>query len=184
MLLASLVCLGPYAQGADFTQSLSKEGIRFDVFATNEGSINQLTIKPSGLTVDNAVIKREIDGSVVSAQVADLNSDHSPEIFVFVSSAGSGAYGSLVAYASNHKKSLTDIYLPDIMDDKAASQGYMGHDKFSIKSPWLVRKFPIYQDGDTNNQPTGGERSVFYRLKAGEAGWILALEKVHNTKGR
>jgi hypothetical protein len=30
--------------------------------------------------------------------------------------------------------------------------------------------------GDANASPSGGERTLFYRLTPGEAGWLLQLE--------
>ena len=30
--------------------------------------------------------------------------------------------------------------------------------------------------GDANASPSGGERTLFYRLAPGEAGWLLQLE--------
>jgi hypothetical protein len=41
----------------------------------------------------------------------------------------------------------------------------------------LVRRFPVYRDKDTNAQPTGGTRQIQYKLKAGEAGWILKPDR-------
>ena len=91
--------------------------------------------------------------------------------------AGSGA-GSLVAYAANRRKSLSEIYLPPLAEDPVASKGYMGHDEFRVVESTLVRRFPVYREGDTNAQPTGGTRQVQYKLKAGEAGWILRPDRV------
>ena len=44
----------------------------------------------------------------------------------------------------------------------------------------LVRRFPVYREGDETSDPTGGTRQVQYRLKAGEAGWRLDPYKVVN----
>lgn len=87
-----------------FHQKLELQGITFHVTCTNEGSVNRLKIVPSGLTLDNTAIDVEVDGSVTGAEVADLNADGSPEIYVYTQSAGSGSYASLIAYAANHKK--------------------------------------------------------------------------------
>jgi len=158
-----------------FDKILKLEGITFHVQATNEGSLNQLTITPSGLSIANDVIKQEIDGSVTGAEVADINADGSPEIYVYVNSAGSGSYGSLVAYASNNKKSLTGIYMSPLEDDKKNSVGYMGHDEFAVVESSLARRFPIYKKGDSNANPTGGMRQLQYKLVPGEATWQLKL---------
>lgn len=161
------------ASATGFDQTLKLQGVSFHVTSTNAGSVNRLRIAPKGLKGRNAVIEREIEGTVTMAEVADLNVDGSPEIYVYVTSAGSGSYGSLVAYGSNKKRSLTQIYLPPLQDDAKAAKGYMGHDEFRVVESTLVRRFPLYRDGDTNAKPTGGTRQIQYKLKAGEAGWIL-----------
>ena len=158
-----------------FDKVLKLQGITFHVQATNEGSLNQLTITPSGLSIKNDVIQQEIDGSVTGAEIADLNSDGSPEIYVYVTSAGSGSYGSLVAYSANHKKTLSGIYLPPLEDDKKNTVGYMGHDEFAVVENSFARRFPIYKKDDSNAKPTGGTRQLQYKLKMGEASWQLKL---------
>jgi len=160
-----------------FDKVLKLQGITFHVQATNEGSLNKLTITPSGLESVNDVIKQEIDGSVTGAEVADLNNDGSPEIYVYVNSAGSGSYGTLIAYSVNNKKSLSGIYLPALEDDKKNSVGYMGHDEFTIIENSFARRFPVYKKEDNNANPTGGMRQLEYKLVPGEATWQLKLHK-------
>ncbi len=170
----------PAPKSAGFDRTLTEQGVTFHVSSPNAESINMLRIQPSGLKADNTLIERQIEGTVTGAEVADLNVDGSPELYVYVTSAGSGSHGSLVAYASNKGKSLTEIYLPPIEEDKAAAQGYMGHDEFAVVENTLVRRFPVYKDGDTNAKPTGGTRQIQYKLKAGEAGWLLRPDKIVN----
>ncbi len=148
------------------------------VRATDVGSINRLSIEPAGLAAGDTRLEQEIDGTVQRAEIADLDSDGWPELFVYVSSAGSGSYGSVVAYAVNNGRSMTPIYLPPIAADASASRGYMGHDEFAVVENRLVQRFPIYREGDTNSEPSGGMRQVQYRLTRGEAGWILAVDKI------
>ena len=156
---------------------LALQGVEFHVMSSGRSSINTLTIMPDGLEIDNAPIVREIDGTVRGLETADLNVDGSPELYVYVVSAGSGSYGSLVAYAANRRKSLSEIYLPPITDDRAASAGYMGHDEFTVGEGALLHRFPVYRPGDTNANATGGMRQVQYRLTRGEAGWVLTRQK-------
>jgi len=181
LLTAALLTTTLYANqpetAKNFDKVLTLQGITFHVVATNEGSLNQLTIIPTGLEGSNRVIKQEIDGSVTGAQIADINADGSPEIYVYVNSAGSGSYGTLVAYSANNKKSLSGIYLPSLEDDKKNAVGYMGHDEFKIMKSTLSRSFPVYNDGDANCCPKGGTRQLQYKLIAGEAGWQLKLLK-------
>jgi hypothetical protein len=168
----------PPAAGPSFDQTLALQGIRFHVTSTNAGSFNTLRIAPAGLAIDNSPVERTIDGTVTAAEVADLNVDGSPEIYVYVTSTGSGSYGSLVAYSANRRKSLSEIHLPPITDDKEATKGYMGHDEFAVVENVLVRRFPIFRDNDTNAHPTGGTRQLQYKLVAGEASWLLKADKL------
>jgi hypothetical protein len=41
----------------------------------------------------------------------------------------------------------------------------------------LARRFPIY-DGAVPPSPTGRMRQLQYKLKPGEAGWVLVLDRV------
>jgi Periplasmic lysozyme inhibitor of I-type lysozyme len=161
-----------------FDQTLKLQGISFRVASTNSASINELKIVPSGLTVDNAPIVRPIEGQITRAEVADLNADGSPEVYVYIRSAGSGSYGTLVAFSANKRKSLSEIHLPPVSDDAKAARGYMGHDDFAVVEGTLVRRFPVYKDGDNNAAPSGGVRQMQYKLKPGEANWQLKLDRV------
>ena len=160
-----------------FEESLLLQGVSFLIQCPNQGSINTLTITPSGLEGKNEPIVLEIEGSVTNAEVEDLDANGFPEIYVYVRGAGSGSYGSLIAYACNQKKSLTPIFLPDLMEDKVNAKGYMGHDQFAVGEGALLRRFPLYHQADSNNKPSGKTRQLQYKLKAGEAGWILRLDR-------
>ena len=158
----------------EFTSTDSwNSGITYHVTSPNSGSINRVTITPSGLEGDNSPIEVDVDGTVTGAEVGDLNADGAPEIYVYATSAGSGSYGALIAYAPNNRKSLTPIYLPPVSENPEASPGYMGHDEFAVVENSLVQRFPVYAAGDTNAQPSGGTRQLQYHLEAGEAGWVL-----------
>ena len=181
--VVALVGSSAYAQDPSthsLDQTLTLQGMTFHVTSPNQGSLNPLHIEVTGTKKPIPVLDKEIDGTIADIEVADLNVDGSPEIYIYVTSAGSGSYGSLVAYSANKKKSLSEIYIPDIHDDKAASKGYMGHDEFRVVENTLVRRFPVYKENDTNSKATGGMRQIQYKLKAGEAGWILRPDKTIN----
>ena len=63
-------------------------------------------------------------------------------------------------------------------EHKTASEGYMGHDEFTVVENVLIRRFPVYRDADTNAKPTGGMRQLQYKLIPGEASWVLTLDSV------
>ena len=160
-----------------YDQTLELQGVTFRIQCDNAASLNTLTLTPSGLEIDNEPIKVEVDGVVTGAEVADLNADGSPEVYVYVNSAGSGTYGSLAAWSVNRNKSLSAITLPELADDPVNGKGYMGHDEFVVAEQYLVRSFPVYREGDTNAAPSGGTRQLQYRLEPGEAAWQLVVDK-------
>jgi hypothetical protein len=131
---------------------------------------NDLTIQPVGLSIDNQIVTHQIEGTVMNAEVGDLNIDGYPEVLVYIQSAGSGSYGSVIGYSVNNGKSMSMIAsLPSVAENAEASNGYMGHDEFAIVESSLIQRFPIYKPGDINAKPTGGTRQVQYKLKDGEA---------------
>jgi hypothetical protein len=143
-------------------------GISFHVTSPNTQNGNTVTITPTGLQADNSPIIRPIDGLVIGAEVADLNADQSPEIYVYGRSPEPQCRGLLVAYSANKRKSLSEIYLPPLTDEKGGSPGYHGHDEMAVLEGVLGRRFPV----------AGKMRQLQYKLVPGEAGWVLKLDKV------
>lgn len=140
---------------------------------------DSLVIQPSGLSVSNEALCHDITGyTVVNAEIGDLNLDSYPEVFVYLTSDGSGSYGKLIGYSVNNGKSVSQVYLPEISENNEVNQGYMGHDEMAIVENTFCQRFPIYKDGDSNASPTGGTRQIQYKLVDGESGRILKIDKV------
>ncbi|UVK89186.1 hypothetical protein LOY52_03730 [Pseudomonas sp. B21-051] len=161
-----------------FDQTLELHGIAFHVSTEQVDGKPTLHIAPKGLEIDNTVIIKALSGEVVRAEVADLNNDGSPELYVFTRSPGRGMPGELIAYSANKKKSLSEIYLPPVSDNPKTAEGYQGEDSFSVVENTLVQRFPVYDSADAGAGRTGKMRQVQYTLVAGEAGWILREDKV------
>jgi len=151
-----------------FDQTLELLGITFRVSSPNAATGNTVEVTPTGLAIDNRAMSRDIDGVVTGVDVADLNVDGSPEIYVYVRGAGPAKRASLVAYSANNNKSLSEIYLPPL-EGGANAEGYQGHDEMAVVETVLARRFPIYGGGETAT-PTGRTRQLQYKLKPGEAG--------------
>jgi hypothetical protein len=107
---------------------------------------------------------------IARAVVADLDADGSPEVRVYVRSAGSGSYGALFAYDANGRKSLSQIHLPPVSDFAQAAHGHRGHDDFTLVEGTLVRRFLIYKATKTNAAPSGGVRQMQCELQRGDPG--------------
>jgi hypothetical protein len=115
--------------------------------------------------------------------IADLDDNGFDEIYIITTSAGSGSYETVLGFASNKDKSLSMINFPEIQEGDNSFKGYMGHDTFKIEERKLVRIFPIFNQGDTNQNPTGGIRKLIYGLYSGEAMWQLKVEKSEMLHG-
>lgn len=158
-----------------YSQLLSLQGFSFDITAAN----NELTIQPIGLKIDNHAVKHDLTGyTVTNAEIGDLNADGSPELFVYLTSVGSGSYGSVIGYSVNNGKSMSQINFPGMADQAEANKGYMGHDEFAIVELSFCQRFPIYKEKDCNANPTGGMRQIQYKLIDGEACRQLVVDKV------
>lgn len=159
-----------------YVKTLAMKGSDIEFFIEVKG--NKLTIRPAGLKNDNKPITHNIEGYVSDSEIGDLNADGSPEIYIYTVSEGTGRFGDLIAYSVNNGKSMTQINLPKISENKEASEGYGGHDEFAIVENSLVRRYPVYKPDDANSNPTGGTKQIQYKLKPGEAMWQLEIDKV------
>jgi hypothetical protein len=155
---------------APFKKVLTLKGITFTITSPNNSSINKVTITPKGLKGSNKPIIVDAEGTLTGAEIEDLNQDGFPDLFIYVTSVGSGSYGSIIAYTTNRNKSLSPIYLPPVSEDPKDSKGYMGHDEFSIVEGSFIQRFNIY---DSNGKKTGKMRQIQYKLKSGEAGFLM-----------
>jgi Periplasmic lysozyme inhibitor of I-type lysozyme len=112
-----------------------------------------------------------------TAFLADLNNDGFEELYIITKSAGSGSYLNIHGVASNKDKSYSNIAIQTIsekdLNEGKDFFGYMGHDKITAEKDALVREFPVYKQGDTNNNPTGGNRKIYYKLTQGENSFQL-----------
>lgn len=153
-----------------FSLELSSNEIVFKISVVRQADDKMLSVSTIGLK------NREYDESfdilgeiVVDAELADLNEDGSPELLIYTQSVGSGSYGKVYAFSVNNLKSMSQVYIVPISDNEKLKQGYMGHDEFKIVDNTLLQYFPIYLDGDSNVQATGGVRQISYQLVDGES---------------
>lgn len=168
----------PVAAAGPFEQRLELLGIGYQVSSPNKGAGNSVRIVPSGLQIDNTPIEMEVAGQVVGAEVADLNVDRSPELYVYVRGPVPEHRGTLVAVSANNRKSLGFVNLPELSEHRGASAGYRGHDDMAVVEGRFVRRFPLYgKDGDPA-KPTGRTRQLQYKLAKGEASWVLKLDRM------
>jgi hypothetical protein len=145
-------------------------------------SLSTIKISTKDFEYNNSEIYKVRD-PISDIFLSDLDGNGFDEIYIIITSAGSGSYGTVLGFASNKDKSLSMINFPEIREGDNNFKGYMGHDNFKIEGRKLVRIFPIYNQGDTNQNPTGGNRKLIYGLYPGEAMWQLKREKSETLNG-
>lgn len=142
-------------------------------------SLNDLIVQTMGFDYNLNDTLTELD-PLTDAFLADLDENGFQEIYLITISAGSGSYGSVIAFGSNRDISISPIYIyPANEKDQRIGdlfQGYRGHDEFAIEDSDLVRSFPVYGKDDPNARPSQGQRKIRYELVKGEASWQLRIK--------
>ncbi len=137
-------------------------------------SLSTIKISTKGFKHNYSGIYENVD-PVSDVYIGDIDGNGYDEVYIITTSSGSGSYGKVLGFASNNDKSLSMIHFPDLIKEDKLVTGYMGHDVFAIEGQQLIRTFPIYNEGDTNQYPTGGTRKLIYGLYPGEAMWQLKI---------
>jgi hypothetical protein len=164
---------------ASFQTHLIRGTYEFEVRTVGDGSFRTLTIVRS-IAGDVDTTESEIDGSVLTAMCADLDSDSLPELYIVVQSAGSGSYAHLLGYDEGRQGRRT-FSLPDL--DKRQAAGYLGHDTLWVRDSLLIRRFPVFTESDFNASASGGTRMLEYVLQRDRRGTpLLQCVRVTNSQ--
>ncbi|MFD2937276.1 hypothetical protein [Spirosoma flavum] len=156
-----------------YAKSLRFNIYTFTVTAADSGRVRELLVKAyrGELLLTNFRIR--VDGAVVGAEVADLDNNRFPELYVYSTSDGTGSFGRVYGwqFLPERKADITSANwrIP-------ATNGYMGHDSLWVERDILCRKFPIYNSGDSNADPSGGYQMMRYKLQPVGSGFSLIAE--------
>jgi hypothetical protein len=105
----------------------------------------------------------------------DLDRNGIDELYVITRGVGTGSYGMVTAVFPDKDNHLESIKLPQSDAADPDFVGYMGKDNFSIDTSahLLIRSFPLFKPDDTNNNPTGGSKTIRYKLVKNEGGHMF-----------
>lgn len=158
-----------------FPKKLSLKGVTFQlgVLSTSNGRV--LKVTPSGLKSDNSPSFAAITGIVTNAEIADINGDGAPEIYVYSRKFDEKMTAHLLAWSSNANKSLSRIFMPNIPLSDLRMTGFQGHGEYSVVGKRLTRRFPIAAAGSHANRLM---REFEYSLQKGENSWVFQVERV------
>ncbi len=115
----------------------------------------------------------DISGSVTDAEAEDINGDGVPEVFIYVESGEENGPGQLVGFTARG----IEVSVPPLSTVEGALEGYRGGDQFRLVENRIVQRWPLYKEGDPDDQPSGGQRQIQWRMEKGEATWTLAVDK-------
>ncbi len=111
---------------------------------------------PSGSTIR---FSGQREGSIRKVWLTDLDLDSMPELVIWMVSTGSGSYAKIDLFRLEESEPRP---MPLAPLTEMQARGYMGHDQVDVEDGRLIRCFPLYDPGDSNADPSGGERCVWY----------------------
>jgi hypothetical protein len=165
LLATLLTSISAKAQVRKIDTSASYGGLSYRVSCSNKSETeNVVNVSPKGFGTDVRDMSFLIRGRLRKIMVEDLNEDGLPDLVLCVYGGATGELGNIVTLATSGKNSLQPIMFPDIYKDQKVSQGYKGHDEFSVVINTLTQSFPVYKAGDTDTA-TGGTRVVMYKIE-------------------
>lgn len=135
-----------------------------------EESDNTMSIFSPNLKYSNKPILKKIEGEIIYSEIADINSDGNPEIYIYTNSLRNKKnYDKVIVFSVNNGVSLSEIYLESLSENKKAFENFEGNDEFRVVENSLVRRFPIKENKT---------KQIQYKLIPGEASWQLKVDKI------
>lgn len=157
----------------------TKTGNTITVKETNPAgeSLSTLEISITGFASSSPIILEK--NKLTDAFLVDINNDGYDELVIVTTAAGSGSYGDISVLTTKNKFELVTI--PQIKEEDTKKgglfEGYQGHDSFIANNNKLIREFPIYLTTDTNDNPTGGKRTLVYTLTEKNSIFSMTIQK-------
>lgn len=142
-------------------------------------SVSRITVQGMGFPETQGVFSYRKSDPVENAQMADLNGDGFDELYIITRSTGSGSYGTLRGFASVEDKSIAEIEVPAF--EGPYYEGFQGKGVFTFQGNRVIHFWPVYNEGDTNANPTGGSRLIFYRLDIEDGEAKLVIDSAQRT---
>lgn len=159
----------------------TKTGKTIDVVETNPtgASLSTITITPMGFATNTQIILEK--NKLTDTFLVDINGDGFDELVIITTAQGSGGYGEATIFTTSKDEGLTRVLIKDMTEDEtrpgALFEGYRGHDVFGIENTALMREFPTYNASDTESNPTGAKKKVYYTLHESNGVYMVIFSK-------
>lgn len=173
-LLFLLLCIScssenDISENSRFYRVLEGGGVRAEVYVlkVEPMSIGSYRVKFSFEDGTFQSFERLRNGTISDVWLVDLGRDGVMELLVWTTSAGSGSYGKIDLL----RQRGTEFEIQEVAElDAEQRSGYMGHDRFEVRSGELSRSFRAHRETDVQARPTGGVRGFRYILS--ENRWV------------
>ncbi len=101
-------------------------------------------------------VVQPVEGALVGADVADLDGNQLPELYLYTTGRADSTYGQVYGWQFLPERLATiTLALPS-----APAPTFRGHNRFTLSKNSLCHLLPIYKDG----QPTNMAQRVCYQL--------------------
>lgn len=151
---------------------------KYAIASKGDGTGRSITIAASDLKGDSSkadsTVIRDVKGILQKTSIEDLDNDKNPEIYLFTTSSGTDATGSVYGITYVNNKAFR-ILPGDV--DAPSQKGYRGRDSFYIQQRQIVRTYPVYSESDPDTKPSAGRRTIKYALKKQPDGYMLKEAK-------
>lgn len=139
---------------------LSSDAIHISAYKYNQKQYTKINVLNCDLSYQH-----QSNGTLHEIKTADLNNDGVIELYCFYNSNEALLSSKLWAYSFENKTKA----IPIKFKTETKKKGYRGFDRFIVYPNYIQREFPLYNDDDSEEQPTAGR-------------WIMTytLEKEHN----
>jgi len=171
--------LGAHAQARKIDTTGGFSGLSYRVSCNNKNADeNDVTISPKGFGKDVTDVSLTIKGRLRKILVDDLNEDGYPDLVLCFYNGPNSELGNITSIASSGNNSLMPVTFPDIYTDQKLSEGYKGHDEFTVLVGTLQQSFPFYKPGDTDT-PTGGTKVIQYKMAKAENSYTFKVLRTY-----
>ncbi|GAA3997758.1 hypothetical protein GCM10022408_05630 [Hymenobacter fastidiosus] len=152
----------PAAVAPGFRRELTSGPYRYVVSTRGPAGARVLAVRAGQNSQELTTAPDTIAGEVQEVQLAKLTTGPGDELLIFLRDDRRNAAGTVRDdwFGGQHWDPMEP--LPPLTG--VAARGYRGQDQSEVRGNTLQRSFPVYQSADAPGCPSGGRRTIRYRM--------------------
>lgn len=159
-------------QNIAFEETLNQNGISFTISSPNVPERNTMVIFSTGMETLNDTFQIEVEGMIHAAQLADINGDSYPEVYVFSKEKDNDQKGEVYIFTSYRNRSYGQAFFKEVPRANALAPSTTTTDRFKLEGGKLVREVGMTVEGNAA-QAAPATSNIIYELRPGEASYQL-----------